>query len=215
MSTSSTNLEVPSSSFDVEGLSRQIPYYLSFDDKKALTTELDNLVKGGTAQFVLDPHNPHYLGGMVQGDGWRGFSMLTESDTKTSVRGLVLSNSCDIDPNNKRDTPSRVVFAPLIKLNKYERILRDNGVDESRISAKITSIKAQHTTNLFYIPRGPAQPEEYIVPLDDVHSMTIAAHLRSQDREKLFMLNMTGFYMLLLKISIHFCRFHENMNRTG
>lgn len=54
---------------------------------------------------------------MLQGDGWRGFQLfMFDPGDRRSVRGLVLSNSCNVDPDNPRDVPARVVFAPLVNV---------------------------------------------------------------------------------------------------
>ncbi len=43
----------------------------------------------------------------------------------------------------------------------------------------------------------------------------IAAHIAAEDREQLFTLSNTGFYMLVLKLSVYFCRLHEKVNRKN
>ena len=48
--------------------------------------------------------------------------------------------------------------------------------------------------------------------LDDLHSMPIELH--GQAAEKLFTLSMAGFYLFVLKLSVHFCRLHENVDRS-
>lgn len=151
---------------------------------------------------------------MLQGDGWRGFQLfMFASGDRRSVRGLVLSNSCDVDPDNPRDVPARMVFAPLAKLSVYEDLLRRSGIAEARVDDKVASIKSQKTTNIFYLPASGPLDEDYVVRLDDAHSMPVAAHTAAGDREKLFTLSNTGFYMLVFKLSVHFCRLHEKENR--
>ena len=151
---------------------------------------------------------------MLQGDGWRGFQLfIFESGERRSVRGVVLSNSCDVDPENPRDVPARVIFAPLVKLSAYEALLAKSGIDAAKVQAKITSIRAQKTTNVFFLPASGTLAEDHVVRLDEAHSMPVAAHIGSADREKLFTLSNTGFYMLVLKLSVHFCRLQERVNR--
>lgn len=153
---------------------------------------------------------------MLQGDGWRGFQLfMFESGDRRSVRGIVLSNSCDVDPSNPRDVPARVIFAPLVKLSAYEALLHGSGIDTARVDEKVASIKAQKTTNIFCLPAGGPLEEDCIVRLDDAHSMPVAAQVDAPDREKLFTLSNTGFYMLVLKLSVHFCRLQEKVNRSN
>ena len=153
---------------------------------------------------------------MLQGDGWTGFQLfLFNTGERRSVRGLVLSNSCDVDLANPRTVPSRIIFAPLVKLATYRNLLEASRIDRNRVEEKIKSIKAQRTTNVFYLPAGGPLEEDYIVRFDEVHSMPVAAHVDDGRRQKLFTLSNTGFYMLVLKLSVHFCRLQEHVNRKG
>lgn len=36
---------------------------------------------------------------------------------------MVISNTCDIDQNNKRLAPKRIVYAPIYQLEKYKQLL--------------------------------------------------------------------------------------------
>ena len=83
------------------------------------------------------------------------------------------------------------------------------------IEQKINSIIAQKTSNIFYLPASGALEDDYIIRLDELHSMPFSAHRESPDRQKLFTLSNTGFYMLVLKLSVHFCRFQEKINRSS
>lgn len=83
----------------------------------------------------------------------------------------------------------------------------------ARLAAKIAAIKAQKTSNIFYLPAGGVLQDDYVVRFDDAHNMPVAAHAKLEGREKLFTLSNTGFYMLVLKLSVHFCRLQEKVNR--
>ena len=199
---------------DAETLIQQIPYYLTSEDQKVLLDELTAISRGGTAEYLLDAYRDSFKEVMLQGDGWRGFQLfLFEAGDRRSVRGIVLSNSCDVDPENLRDVPARVIFAPLVKLAAFKALLEASGISADRITDKISAIKAQRTSNIFYLPAGGSLQEDHVVRFDDVHNMPVAAHIKSADREKLFTLNNTGFYMLVLKLSVHFCRLQEKVNR--
>ena len=201
--------------FDPDSLKQQIPYYLTAEDSKVLIKELKTISKGGTANYFLDPDNDSFKANMLQGDGWRGFQLFKfDTGERRSVQGLVISNSCDVDPENPRDVPARAIFAPLVKLAEYEKLLRKNGIDARRVNEKIASIRAQKTTNIFFLPASEPLTEDHVVRLDDAHSMPVAAHVADSNREKLFTLSNTGFYMLVFKLSVHFCRLHEKLNRA-
>jgi hypothetical protein len=199
---------------DAEALIQQIPYYLTAEDQKVLLDELTVISHGGTAEYLLGSCRDSFKEVMLQGDGWRGFQLfLFETGDRRSVQGIVLSNSCDVDPENPRDVPARVIFAPLVKLAAFKTLLEASGISAERVANKIAAIKAQKTSNIFYLPAGGVLKEDYVVRFDDAHNMPIAAHTKSEDREKLFTLSNTGFYMFVLKLSVHFCRLQEKVNR--
>lgn len=201
--------------FDAESLQKQIPFYLTAEDQKALIEELKAICGGGMADYLLSNFNDSFKHEMLQGDGWRGFQLfLFETGERRSVRGIVLSNTCDVDPENPRDLPARVVFAPLVKLSTFKALLENSGIDIAKIESKIAAIKMQKTTNVFYIPASGPLAEDYLVRLDEAHSMPVAAHGGSSEREKLFTLSNTGFYMFVLKLSVHFCRLQEKISRS-
>lgn len=200
---------------DIESLQRQIPYYLTSKDRQTLVSELKAISRGGTANYFLGQTRDAFKSDMLQGDGWRGFQLfMFDTSKRRSVRGLVISNSCDVDPNNRRDLPARVIFAPLVKLATYEALLEKCNIKQRKIDEKLAAIRAQKTNNLFFLPSGGPLADDHIVRLDDAHSMPVAAHNAATDREKLFTLSNTGFYMLVLKLSIHFCRLQEKVNRV-
>ena len=202
--------------FDAESLEQQIPHYLTAADKQVLVSELKAISSGGTADYFLNTLQDSFKADMLQGDGWTGFQLfLFNTGERRSVRGLVLSNSCDVDPANPRIVPSRVIFAPLVKLATYRKLLEVSGIERNRVKEKIKNIMAQRTTNVFYLPVGGPLKEDYIVRFDEVHSMPVAAHVDDGGRQKLFTLSNTGFYMLVLKLSVHFCRLQEQVNRQG
>lgn len=192
-----------------EDLSKQIPYYLTQKAGEGLLRELENY--SGKTQLFLSRE----IDGVLQGDGWRGFRVIDFSvGTVRSVRGIVLSNSCDIDPNNARGIPAKIIFAPLMKLSKLESVFLSGGVSAGSIKSKMDAIRAQKNTSFFYLPSQHPLDDEYVVWLNDVHSMPMIEFAESADRDRIFTLNMTGFYLFLFKLSIHFCRFHEDLDRT-
>lgn len=199
---------------DAYTLKDQIPRYLSAEDQRVLVEELNAISRGGDAEYVLSQSKDAFAGQMLQGDGWRGFIIFSfETGDKRSIPGLVLSNSCDVDPDNPRDLPTKVIFAPLARLGTYVEVLKESGIDPDRIAAKVENIRAQRTTSMFYLPAGAFLEHDYVIRLDEAQSMPISAHAENFEREKLFTLSNTGFYMLVLKLSIHFCRLQEKVNR--
>lgn len=192
----------------VENIRDQIPYYLTHAQKEGLVKALADFHKG--MNYYTIKHGTDLL----QGDGWTALQLIRfETGERKGVQGIVLSNSCDIDPANPRAIPLRLMFAPIIKLDAYESILRARGIDDGTISRKINAIREQLVTSMFFLPKGGQLSCDHIAVLDDVHSMPSQTFLGNDARRKVFTLSQAGFYLFLLKLSIHFCRFHENLVR--
>lgn len=189
-----------------EDIKNHLPAYLSPKQKDDLLSQIRNFPK---INYYIRKDGQEKL----QGDGWTGFTILDFiSGEKKNVKGIILSNSCDIDVENDRDLSVNVVFVPLINLDKYANLLCVEGLPQNRVASKIEAIKQQRVTSIVYFPKGSNLDDDYIANLDDVHSQPLQ-HFISGDRAKLFTLSQAGFYMFLLKLSIHFCRFQEGVLR--
>jgi hypothetical protein len=194
---------------EFEAIKDLIPYYLTRPQAEGLMEELEKYNE--KTNLYTSTHRDQFL----QGDGWRGFQLFDfYSGTRTNTRGILISNSCDVDPANKRRLPSMLTFVPLIRLTKLESLLRDKGVDEKTLSNMISSIMKQESTQFFFLPGQAPLDDNYVAWLSNMHSMPVNSIVQSETKEKLFTLNMTGFYLFILKLSIHFCRLHENVDRS-
>ncbi len=192
----------------VESIQNQIPYYLTRAQKEGLVKALADFPKG------MNYYTLKHDSDLLQGDGWTALQAIRfETGERKGVQGLVLSNSCDIDPQNPRAIPVRLVFVPIIKLDAYENLLKGQGIEAGSISRKIGAIREQLVTSMFFLPKGGQLNSDYIAVLDDIHAMPSNAFLNDGARKKVFTLSQAGFYLFLLKLSIHFCRFHENVAR--
>lgn len=200
--------------FDAEALRQQIPYYLTAAPaQKVLVTELKALIEGAQKGYFIPAGYDGYTAEMLQGDGWRGFQIFSfKSGSVNAARGIVLSNSCDISDENARVLPPNVIFAPIVKLSKLIERFEAHGLDAEKVASRLTDIKAQRVTNIFYLPSDGLLEEDHVALLDDLHSMPVEVH--RQAAEKLFTLSMAGFYIFVFKLSVHFCRLQENVNRT-
>ena len=105
-----------------EDIKRFLPKYLSPRDSSELFAQL--------ASFP-QTRSPFYLAGApipedpLQGDGWRGLVAIDfRTADRKQVSGVVISNSCDVDPANHRDVPVNILFSPLIELSKYVDLMR-------------------------------------------------------------------------------------------
>ncbi|MCA0405301.1 MAG: hypothetical protein LCH39_04025 [Proteobacteria bacterium] len=201
--------------FDAAQLRNQIPYYLtSAPEQKAFIYDLEQLLNGAKAGYFAPNQFDMHRKEMLQGDGWGSFSVYSFKNSKLlSTRGIVISNSCDISVDNKRHRAPRVIFSPIIKLSAFEKRLIDLGIENKRIEDILSSIRRQHSTNTFYLPAEAPLEFESVVFFDDMHSMPLSDY-NIESKSKIFTLTMAGFYLLIFKLSIHFCRLQENVIRN-
>lgn len=184
-----------------------LPPYLLPEHKQQLYSELRNFPE------KFNYYTSKFDDEMLQGDGWGGFLVLHQANNESKkIHGVVLSNSCDISPENRRRIPPKIIFASIIKLSKYIEQLRKGGISEDEINTVTESIKRQEITSLFYLPKGGGLTDEHIAILDDVYSVPTNS-IQMSDMNKLFTLSQSGIYLFILKLSIHFCRFNDGINR--
>lgn len=189
-------------------IQNQIPYYLSQESKGNLVRALEDFPNPIDYYINLFPEE------VLQGDGWNSFVVVDyENGNRKSVKGILLTNSCDISPANPREFPPAFTFAPIIKLKGYQKKLLEAGITQQQIDDKVVAIKEQKITTLFYLPQGGKLDEDYIALLSDVHTIPKQVFEARVDRQKLFTLSQVGFYLFVLKLSVHFCRFHEEIAR--
>src|SRR5690348_10120581 len=95
----------------IEAIREYLPYYLTEDAKVGVIKELEKF-HVGEMQYYLFRRYEH---GMLQGDGWTRLHLRRfDTGEKIFVNGVVLSNTCDVDPSNRRDLPVNIIFAPLV-----------------------------------------------------------------------------------------------------
>lgn len=190
-----------------DSLEKHLPYYLTQDAKDNLTAALKAFPN---VNYYLDAYNDTVL----QGDCWNCLEVIDfKSLTKRSVKGIVLSNTCDVSPENSRDLPVRLTFVPIIKLSSYGQLLQNQGVAEEKLASKIQAIIDQRITSMIYFPKGGGLDEDYVALLDDMHSIPSDVFFKQQQRKKIFTLSQIGYYLFIFKLSIHFCRFHDKVIR--
>ena len=141
--------------------------------------------------------------------------MSFETGARDKIKGILLSNSCDIAPQNRRDFPPRIVLAPLIPLQAFTDLLKSSpSLRREQIDNKVASIRKQLVSSLFYLPQGGGLDADYIAVLDDLHNIPLQRFMQESEKVKLFTLGQMGFYLFLFKLSIHFCPFQEGIARS-
>lgn len=204
---------------DIEEIEKYLPYYLTAQDKRSLLEEInrfpDNINQRLFTNYLKGEKN------IFQGDGFKGLLFVNFPDEKIGKKpAMVISNTCDVDINNKRLIPKRVVYAPIFKLESYEKMLTstqvgENGQPLESIRSHIDAIRKQHLSDIFYLPKCDSLPNESIVFLDRLNNSSIESFcLDNLNEERLFTLSDYGFYLLVIKLSIHFSRVKENVKRS-
>lgn len=127
---------------------------------------------------------------------------------------IVLSNSCDINLNNKRMESINICVAPILNLEKYEKRLLTKGYNKQQVASHISDIKRQVITHVIYLPKTEKMTYEAIVRLDKICSVD-RNKVSNEDiqHNRLFTLSDFGLYLFLLKLSIHFTRIKERIDR--
>lgn len=195
---------------DAEDFSKQLPYYLTEAEKIGLAKALNDFPR--RISYYID----RYADELLQGDVWSGLPIVDfDSLTKKSVKAIVLSNSCAVSVDNNRALPPKVVVSPLVPLDRYILLLQRAGLPHHAIEEKCHAIREQRVANIFYLPAGGALAFEAISILDDLHSVPVSVlHEKKVGVSKMNTLANVGFYLFLFKLSIHFCRFQENVSRV-
>lgn len=195
----------------IDSIRLYLPKYLTPSQARELWSGLADFPKN-TDYYWLDSNHENDL---LQGDGWRGFVVRDFfSGGKQTVSGVILSNSCDVSPDNDPNTPSGILFAPLIEVSKFEIRLREVGKTPEQLASILADLRQQRLTNIFYVPEYSTTIKESMILLDDIHTHP-ASDFRCRERNALFRLNQYAFYLLLMKLSIHFSRFNEGVARFG
>lgn len=193
-----------------DDIRQYIPQYLTRESQDDIVRALRDFPNN------FNYYTSYYQTDFLQGDGWNCLDIVNiynDELSRVKIRGIILSNSCDASLENVRSLPSKVVFAPILALDAYTKKLSDAGLSDAAIKAKTEAIKKQQVTSIFYLPKGLSLEKDSIAILDDLHSLPLSSVAANKDKIKYFTLSQVGFYLFLLKISIHFCRFQEKVFR--
>lgn len=191
-----------------------LPKYLSAESEEELYQNLksypNNIDKKLYSSFSLDSSI------LYQGDGISDLLVvsLPENIIK-SAPAILLSNTCDVTPQNKRYISTRLIYAPIFSFNKYKDILLQEGLYNSEnLENHLRAIKGQKVTQIFYLPKH-SKIDESLVFFDRINNCpTDIVKKEEIEKRRLFSLSNTGFYVFLFKLSIHFTRVREGVDRN-
>ena len=197
-----------------EEIKKYLPQYLSEIELNNLRKELENVPTDGTKDtvYTIALANADYL---LQGDGVANLDYINFPDVVIKpIDVILLSNTCDMSIENKRMNPCRIMYAPILKFDIYARKLRESFPSQS-VDNHLRDIKAQQISQAMFLPKGGKMDYDGIVFFDRAISIPLSEEtMQSMCDNKLFTLSNFGLYLLLLKLSIHFTRIQERIDRT-
>jgi hypothetical protein len=198
-----------------EDIKKYLPQYLSDSDTKQLFSALKDFPNNIDERFYSNYNLDDNI--LYQGDCLKDIPAfkLPNMHSKLS-QSMAISNTCDMDLNNSNERPwntQRILFSQIILLEKLEKELCQR-FPKDKVTNYINSIKKQKITNTFYLPKSK-NLDEAIVFFDYTNSFDIDFIERDGLKEKrLVSLSNYGFYILLIKLSIHFTRIQEKVQRN-
>jgi hypothetical protein len=197
----------------LEDFKTYLPKYLSTDAQKNLFQELAQFPHNIDARLYTMKLREERT--VFQGDGLASLWVADLPSEKIGKsRVMVLSNTCDICPENKRLLGTRTLYCPIISFAKYEQLVRE--VKEvSDPAGHLDAVRKQQTSSMFFLPKNERLGEEAIALLDRINNCdTQAISLDELVAHRLFTLSDYGFYMFLFKLSVHLTRLREGVQRN-
>jgi len=193
-----------------------LPKFLSGESEKELFEGLkgfpDNIDERLYTSYLTDTEI------IYQGDGLKELLVINLPNPDLNPAScMVLSNTCDIDLRNQREFPAQLVYSPIFNLRKYqEKLYEKSTKTKEQIDKHIDSIRHQRVTQIFYLPRIIDRLEESLVFFDRVCNFPNKLIGRDNIRDRrLFVLSDYGAYLFLLKLSIHFTRMYDKVERKS
>lgn len=193
-----------------------LPKYLSPESQRELLKELKNFPENIDSRLYTSRLDDEEI--IFQGDGLDNLLIINlPEDAVRMAKGIVISNTCDIDPKNPRFVASRLCYAPILSFEKYirsleeERASKEISIDEIKDHAD--AIRKQRVTQIFFLPKT-GELEDSVVLLDRILNCDNNYVNREKLKGKrLFTLSDYGIYLFIFKLSLHFTRMQESIER--
>jgi len=195
----------------LDDVGRTLPQYLTPQNASQLADAIKKF-----------PQQVQYYGPASDADPWQGDVFSGVHGVRVNENGLefyrsrfmTVSNTCDMAEENDRPHIPHVCLAPIATVAAFTRLLVTNGIAKPRVDSLIAAMKQQQVTNVFYLPQGGGGPtEDLVVFLDALQSQTADRFRASVEKKREFSLSQVGWYLLLVKLAIHFCRAFEGQER--
>ena len=131
-----------------EDIARFLPKYLSPDEQADLLLELKGFPANIDRRFytsVLRREETNF-----QGDGLEDLLVVNLPDPRVGpAKCMVLSNTCDLDPANSRPFQARLVYAPIMLLEKYKAMLQGRGLKTGQaLDSHLAAVRRQQITQI-------------------------------------------------------------------
>ncbi len=194
-----------------------LPDVLDSKQKSALAKSIQSLDGGENIDYsnYFETRQTLPADKLSQGDAYEGLPYirlpikklpLTEVPLRPS---MILSNSCAISPDNPKALPSRVIYAPIIRLDKLEALIKKKSPQSVQL---IEDIKKQQPMNYFYLPAHTGKYPESVVLFDNMLSVDSDV-FSEQDLQKniRYRLSRDAWYHLLIKLSAYFTRVTDEL----
>lgn len=204
---------------DFEEAKLYLPQYLSSESKKELFKNLDNYpesIEQKKFYSYFSKNDPD----LYQGDIIQNFKVCDISREEFKTRTVcIFSNTCDVSSENKRFFPAKVVYSPILRLKDYKQhilnpLLARGEINKNSVENHIKDIKNQYITQIFFLPQGQGLDDDYILFLDNLHSFPANQINPSRiPQDRIIALSNFGFYVFLFKLSVHFTRIREKIDR--
>jgi hypothetical protein len=221
--------------FEIDTFERLLPSYLVDDDKKRLKLALEQFYSGNPNEinyknFYADNDElTWFQGDIINGVPFIEYDFDKNECNKIYKQSILLSNTCDVSSGNERYEELGAIFAPIIYLEDYMEYLKSKTTKtDKQINDIIFSIKKQLKTNILYLPENKTSTKhqkEMLACLDLAFSIPVkylnewiktdsnAERLNRIESMRYASLSLFGLYLLVLKVSFHFCRLPEEKDR--
>lgn len=203
----------------IEEVRKYLPQYLSASSTVSLFSELKQFPDNIDKRIYTDKLKNDTS--IYQGDGLHNLLCVNlPSLDARPLLGMIFSNTCDADVENKRLFDARLAYAPIFNLDKYaqaliQKYVKNNERSPESITSHIQDVKKQSISQIFYLPKGGNLEHDSIVFLDRINNLPSDYFDEEQVlNNRAFSLSDYGFYIFLFKLSVHFTRVRENVHRS-
>jgi len=211
-----------------EQLISALPSYLSPENKTRLFADLMDQFPDSTNpnKVYLDLESSNLFQGDCLIDIPFHFILPETGVTTHYCDGIILSNSCDCSQENITVESKNIVFSKIYVLKDYLNLLRSYPeITDEKIKTFLVNLKSNKISNLFFLPelnKSPSLifPESFVrfdetsfLPSSIISKYNYNYKSTTEFGDRLFSLSQYGFYLLVYKLSLHFCRFREGIER--